>query len=199
MIGVLLALFAAERGMYMTGPEERKIYPGGAFDPMGLSKGANAESFKLKELKNGRLAMIAFMGEWGVRSCWACRASCCVRENWGRGRLGWSTTVGWVGPVTCWYLSISQPIYADMCLPPYLPPLQASLASTPPPARAPSRPWLSTSRTPGPPTSPPTACPSPSSKCLIAVPSVVCKVPWVWGSFMRWSWPAPCHPGWNTA
>ncbi|KXZ52093.1 hypothetical protein GPECTOR_10g1116 [Gonium pectorale] len=38
-------------------------YPGGIFDPMGFSKdSAKLADWKLKEIKNGRLAMVAFLG-----------------------------------------------------------------------------------------------------------------------------------------
>ena len=37
-------------------------YPGGIFDPFGYSKGAEFQTMKLKEIKNGRLAMLACLG-----------------------------------------------------------------------------------------------------------------------------------------
>lgn len=40
---------------------ESRVYPGGAFDPMGLAKG-DLDKLKLNEIKNGRLAMVAVFG-----------------------------------------------------------------------------------------------------------------------------------------
>jgi light-harvesting complex I chlorophyll a/b binding protein 1 len=39
---------------------EKRKYPGGAFDPLGFSKGSGFEEYKLKEIKNGMILYIIF-------------------------------------------------------------------------------------------------------------------------------------------
>lgn len=39
-------------------------YPGGVHDPFGMAKGQDLDDLKLKEVKNGRLAMISMLGYW---------------------------------------------------------------------------------------------------------------------------------------
>ena len=43
-------------------------YPGGAFDPLKLSSSDNFEELKVKEINNGRLAMLSLLG-FGFQVC----------------------------------------------------------------------------------------------------------------------------------
>ena len=57
-------LAAAERDV------EKRCYPGGAFDPLGLAAKDEEQTFRLKtcEIKHARLAMVAFFG-YAVQVC----------------------------------------------------------------------------------------------------------------------------------
>eukprot|EP00232_Nephroselmis_pyriformis_P013057 CAMPEP_0182878166 /NCGR_PEP_ID=MMETSP0034_2-20130328/15193_1 /TAXON_ID=156128 /ORGANISM="Nephroselmis pyriformis, Strain CCMP717" /LENGTH=251 /DNA_ID=CAMNT_0025011043 /DNA_START=45 /DNA_END=800 /DNA_ORIENTATION=- len=65
----LFGMAFAENARYNETDVEKRMYPGGAFDPMGFSKGGDFETLKLKEIKNGRLAMFSIVGYYAQAYC----------------------------------------------------------------------------------------------------------------------------------
>ena len=68
---ILEALLVGGAEVYRNGERdlEKRIYPGGAFDPLSLGSGPKAGQLREAEIKHGRLAMVAFFG-FGAQALW---------------------------------------------------------------------------------------------------------------------------------